>query len=219
MYIVLSVVTPWSTGVNVSSPINLGPVCLSAFILSPINVAHRGQRLEGSWRLLSTWQQVALQIVLHYRRALSVALAACLSADIPSHENNHDLIYFRTNQKSWLGIALLVLWETMVEDFEDPTYLSNVIFLKNSKGFKVPENLFLSSYRSHGSKTACEDLFALQTSVSWLVIRGELARIANRFVQVLDDGFICSIRFNGIFNLMGILIFAREPQGVFKRAD
>ena len=86
MYIVLSVVTPWSTGVNVSSPINLGPVCLSAFILSPINVAHRGQRLEGSWRLLSTWQQVALQIVLHYRRALSVALAACLSADIPSHE-------------------------------------------------------------------------------------------------------------------------------------
>ena len=86
MYIVLSVVTPWSTGVNVSSPINLGPVCLSAFILSAINVAHRGQRLEGSWRLLSTWQQVALQIVLHYRRALSVALAACLSADIPSHE-------------------------------------------------------------------------------------------------------------------------------------
>jgi len=133
--------------------------------------------------------------------------------------DNHDSIYFRTNQKSWLGIALLVLWETMVEDFEDPTYLSNVIFLKNSKGFKVPENLFLSSYRSHGSKTACEDLFALQTSVSWLVIRGELARIANRFVQVLDDGFICSIRFNGIFNLMGILIFAREPQGMFKRAD
>ena len=29
----------------------------------------------------------------------------------------------------------------MVEDFEDPTYLSNVIFLKNSKGFQVPENL------------------------------------------------------------------------------
>jgi len=29
----------------------------------------------------------------------------------------------------------------MVEKFEDPTYLSNVIFLKNSKGFKVPENL------------------------------------------------------------------------------
>jgi len=45
MYIFLSIVTPWSTGINVSSPIDLGPVCLFAFILSAINVAHRGLRL------------------------------------------------------------------------------------------------------------------------------------------------------------------------------
>jgi len=162
MYIFLSVVTPWSTGVNVSSPINLGSVCLSAFILSAINVAHRGQRFMTSLVDLTTSSA-------SNRSSLSTCLECrfgCLPVCWHTFSwDNHDLIYFRTNQKSWLGIALLVLWETMVDDFEDPTYLSNVIFLKNSKGFKVPENLlFLSSYRSHGSKTACEDLFALQTS-------------------------------------------------------